>query len=77
MNHATFAQALRQRQYALGQVPATQIAALDDAAIIEAYITCSCCGTQQVTPEQLRAAIWVATDVESLALQPHLTENLL
>jgi hypothetical protein len=51
MQHAALAYALRQRQHAFGQVPDEMIEALSDDAIIDSYITCSCCGRKQVTPQ--------------------------
>jgi|RhiMetdeSRZDD1v2_1073273.scaffolds.fasta_scaffold719562_2 hypothetical protein len=65
MQHAALAYALRQRQHAFGQVPDEMIEALSDDAIIDSYITCSCCGRKQVTPQQLSLAIALATDTES------------
>jgi hypothetical protein len=37
---------------------------LSDDAIIDAYITCACCGAQYVTPQQLQVAIFMAKDAE-------------
>ena len=65
MNSASLANELRQRQYALGEVPREMIDALTDAEMIDTYITCSCCGEQQVTPWQLRKAIFLADDADS------------
>lgn len=65
MNSATLANDLRQRQYALGEVPRELIDALTDAQLIDTYITCSCCGEKQVTPWQLRKAIFLARDADS------------
>ena len=65
MSPATLATELRQRQYALGEVPRALIDALSDHAIIDTYITCSCCGEKQVTPWQLRKAIFLARDADS------------
>lgn len=65
MNAHSLATALRQRQYALGEVPRQVIDVLTDGEMIDAYITCSCCGEKQVTPWHLRQAISLAHDVES------------
>ena len=64
MQTAALAHALRQRQYARGQVLAAMIDALSDDAIIDAYITCACCGAQYVTPQHLQVAIFMAKDAE-------------
>lgn len=64
MQKDALAQDLRQRQHQLGQVPAEMIDALSDDAIIDSYITCSCCGEKQVTPRQLRKAIFLARDAD-------------
>src|SRR5215831_14979532 len=65
MQKAALAHELRQRQQAFGRVPATIIAAVSDDAIIDSYITCSCCGEKQVTPEDLETALFLARDAES------------
>lgn len=65
MNPASLATELRQRQYALGEVPRELIDALSDDELIDTYITCACCGEKQVTPWQLRKAIFLADDAES------------
>lgn len=64
MQKTTLAHALRQRQYAHGEVPRELIDAISDDQMIWSYTTCSCCGTAAVTPEQLSLCIWRATDVE-------------
>lgn len=64
MQKDALAQDLRQRQHQLGQAPAEMIDALSDDAIIEAYITCACCGEKQVTGRQLRIAIFLARDAD-------------
>lgn len=64
MHKADLAHALRQRQHALGEVPGEMIDALSDDAIIDSYITCSCCGEKQVTHRQLRKAIFMAKDAD-------------
>jgi hypothetical protein len=64
MTKAELAHELRDRQYAHGEVPAETIAALSDEEIIWAYITCSCCGEQQVTRTQLVTAIAMARDAD-------------
>ena len=65
MHKGDLAHALRQRQHALGEVPGEMIDTLSDDAIIDSYITCSCCGEKQVTRRQLRKAIFLAKDVDS------------
>lgn len=40
---------LRAKQTLAGLVPDDVIASVPDDVIIDAYITCSCCGTKQVT----------------------------
>ena len=65
MSPATLANELRQRQYTLGEVPHALIDALSDAEMIDSYVTCSCCGEKQVTPWQLRKAIFLARDADS------------
>ena len=65
MNTASLAHALRQRQYALGEVPRAMIDALSDGEMIEMYVTCSCCSEPQVTPWELRKAIFLARDADS------------
>ena len=52
------------RQHARGQVPAEMIDALSDDAISDSYITCSCCGEKQVTPQQLHVALFLANDAD-------------
>ena len=64
MQKDALAQDLRQRQHQLGQVPAEMIDALSDDAIIDSYITCSCCGEKQVTRRQLRKAMFLARDAD-------------
>ena len=64
MDQHALANALRQRQYAQGKVPRALIDAVSDAAIIDAYITCSGCGHRQVTPSALQVAIFMARDAE-------------
>jgi hypothetical protein len=48
MLKTNLANALRQRQYELGEVSRKLIDALSDDQIIDSYITCSCCGEKQV-----------------------------
>jgi hypothetical protein len=64
MQKATLATALRQRQYAHGEVPRALIDAMSDDKMLWSYTTCSCCGTPTVTPEQLTLCIWQATDAD-------------
>jgi hypothetical protein len=64
MRKADLARALRQRQRVLGRVSSETINTLSDDAVIDAYITCSCCGEEQVTQEQLRVAIFWAKNVD-------------
>jgi hypothetical protein len=56
------AQELRERQYQYGAVPRELIDAVADIAIIDSYITCSCCGEKQVNEAQLHMAIQRAED---------------
>ena len=65
MSPATLATELRQRQYALGELPRALIDALSDDEMIETYITCGCCGEKQVTGWHLRKAIFLANDADS------------
>ena len=62
MDKHLLAQQLRQRQYAHGHLPQHLIDAVSDADMIDSYITCSCCGEKQVTPQQLEVAIAQARD---------------
>lgn len=62
MDKHLLAQQLRQRQYTHGRLPRHLIDSVSDDDIIESYITCSCCGEKQVTPQQLEAAIAQAHD---------------
>jgi hypothetical protein len=62
MDKAQLAQALRQRQYTYGYIPRRMIDAVSDEDIIDSYITCSCCGEKQVTPQELETAIEQASD---------------
>jgi hypothetical protein len=62
MDKAQLAQALRQRQYAHGYISRRMIDAVSDEDIIDSYITCSCCGEKQVTPQELETAIEQASD---------------
>lgn len=62
MDKQALAQQLRQRQYAHGYIPRHLIDTVSDEDIIESYITCSCCGEKQVTPQQLELAIEQARD---------------
>ena len=48
---------LRQRQRLLGTVQAELIDVLPDNAIIDCYITCSCCGGKEVREDQLNEII--------------------
>ncbi len=62
MEKHQLAQALRQRQYAKGLLPRRMIDAVSDDDIIDSYITCSCCGEKQVTPQELEEVIAQAVD---------------
>lgn len=62
MNKRVLAQQFRERQYAHGEVSREVIDSVSDDSIIEAYITCSCCGEKLVSPEELTTAIAQATD---------------
>jgi hypothetical protein len=62
MDKQVLAQQLRQRQYTQGHLPRHLIDAVSDEDIIDSYITCSCCGEKQVTPQQLEVAIAQARD---------------
>lgn len=64
MHKADLAGELRARQHAFGQVSPAMIEALSDDAIIDCYITCSCCGEKQVNAQQLLVAIRRATDAD-------------
>jgi hypothetical protein len=64
MNMTQLAQELRERQYKLGTVPREMIDALTDVAIIDSYITCSCCGAKQVNEAQLHVAISSAENAD-------------
>jgi hypothetical protein len=62
MDKQTLAQQLRERQYACGYIPRHFVDAISDEEIIDSYITCSCCGEKQVSPEQQGTAIEQARD---------------
>ncbi|HEY1352399.1 MAG TPA: hypothetical protein VGF67_22505 [Ktedonobacteraceae bacterium] len=62
MDRHILARQLRQRQYTQGCLPRYIIDAVSDEDIIDCYITCSCCGEKQVTPQQLVTAIAQAHD---------------
>jgi len=62
MDKHVLAQQLRQRQYTQGHLPRHLIDAVSDEDMIDSYITCSCCGEKQVTPQQLEVAIAQAHD---------------
>lgn len=62
MDKRLLAQQLRQRQYAHGHLPRYLIDGVSDEEMIDCYITCSCCGEKQVTPQQLEVAIAQARD---------------
>ena len=61
------AQELRQRQYNLGTLERRLIDEIPDDEIIDSYITCSCCGEKQVTPQALETAIGFAANVDQFA----------
>jgi hypothetical protein len=78
MQYAQLAYELRARQYAARYVSRAEIDALTDDAMIDAYITCSCCGQRQVSFPQLMQAIDRATNAdhfltlcESFSLKVH------
>lgn len=48
----------------LGQVDPAIIRTVSDDGIIDAYITCSCCGEKQVTGKALLRAIEQAADAD-------------
>jgi hypothetical protein len=62
MDKHLLAQQLRRRQYAHGYPPRHLIDAVSDDDMIDSYITCSCCGEKQVTPQQLEVAVAQARD---------------
>ena len=62
MDKHLLAQQLRQRQYAHGHLPRHLVDAVSDEDMIDSYITCSCCGEKQVTPQQLEVAIAQSRD---------------
>src|SRR5215831_5977686 len=62
MDKHLLAQQLRQRQYTHSHLSRHLIDAVSDEDMIDCYITCSCCGEKQVTPQQLEAAIAQARD---------------
>jgi hypothetical protein len=64
MTISQLAQELRERQYQLGAIPGEIIDALSDIALIDSYITCSCCGKKQVNEIQLHIAIENAKDAD-------------
>lgn len=55
---------LRRRQLAQRRVPKKLIRRLSDDDIIDAYITCSCCGEKEVDGPLLALAILKAESVE-------------
>lgn len=57
MDKHVVAQQLRQRQYPPGLRARGVIDVVSDDDSIDSYLTCACCGEQQVTPLQLEAAI--------------------
>jgi hypothetical protein len=62
MDKHLLAQQLRQRQYTRSHLSRHLIDAIYDKEVMDCYITCSCCGEKQVTPQQLEAAIAQALD---------------
>src|SRR5579859_4042271 len=64
MKKAILAQELRARQLKHGQVPVEMIRRLTDDQIIDAYITCSCCGEKQVEGSDLEYAIATANNTD-------------
>lgn len=61
MEKHQLAQELRQRQYRLDLVEKHLIDGLSDDEIIDSYITCSDCGEKQVTRQELKIIIRLAT----------------
>ncbi|MCI0484994.1 MAG: hypothetical protein L0229_00060 [Blastocatellia bacterium] len=65
MQKHELAEQLRERQRKAKHVPVHLIDLLSDDAIIDSYITCSCCGEKQVDEQQLELAINSAKDSET------------
>lgn len=63
MEKHQLAQELRQRQYHLDLVDRHMIDTISDDEIIGSYITCSDCGERQVTSQELKIIIRLATTV--------------
>ena len=57
MHKLDLAKQLRHRQLKLGTVPPALIHSLTDEAVIDSYITCSCCQKREVTAEELAPII--------------------
>lgn len=57
MTKQLLANQLRKRQCKLGHVPKDFIDSISDDKIIDAYITCSCCGQKQVSQSELVHAL--------------------
>ncbi len=53
---------LRNRQREKGLVDEWQLEAISDNEMIDAYVTCSCCGDKQAEGTQLEKAINMAKD---------------
>ncbi|RYY18433.1 MAG: hypothetical protein EOO04_24010 [Chitinophagaceae bacterium] len=69
-------QQLRERQYKLKFNPKSAIDALNDDQIINAYVTCSCCG-KSISEEQLAKAIHKAYNIDDFfdLSQPHQSDD--
>ena len=65
MEKSTLAEQLRTKQRELGFVDDLIINRLTDDDIIDAYITCSCCGVKQVDTTELEFSIDNADDADS------------
>ena len=64
MTKAILAQQLRERQVKKGLVPFERIQAASDDEIILSYVTCSACGEQKVTDEELDLVIRMSESAE-------------
>jgi hypothetical protein len=58
------AEALRKRQYALGQCPAEYVAAASDEDMIDSYVTCSQCKERWISKEDVDIIIETCKDAE-------------
>ena len=62
MDRHLLAEQLRNRQRKLGRVPEDRIAVWRDDAVIDSYVTCSCCGEREVDDTTLAEIIGKASD---------------